>query len=232
MSWHDLVREAREARNLSQAKLAKLVGVSQTIIGKIEQKQVESTKALEALIAVLGLNRADFPAEAFGQIVPVAADPRGTATVAVEAEPLPEFARDPAYWAMAAGLVGDVPLYASAEGGSGSLIIERDPIGAEKRPPELQGVKNGYAIYLVGESMSPEFEPGDTLFINPRLPIIPNSPCVFYSNKNDEPVATVKRYLRDTGDDWEVKQHNPKRDFGLPKEEWATRHRITSKKFR
>lgn len=230
MSWHDLIREAREARNLSQSKLAKAIGVSQAIIGKIETKQVESTKALEALIAYLSLDRSAFPAEAFGQIVHGQGELRGIDAQSVATEPLPEFARDPAYWAAAAGLVGDVPLYASAEGGAGSLIIERDPIGAEKRPPELQGVKAGYAIYLVGESMSPEFEPGDTLFINPRLPIIPNSPCVFYSSKNDEPIATVKRYLKDTGEDWLVRQHNPPRDLDLDKAEWTVRHRIILRK--
>lgn len=230
MSWHDLIREAREARGLSQAKLAKAVGVSQAIIGKIELKQVDSSKALDKLITFLDLDRSLFPLEAFGALDFSSAGGRPL-TFHRQAD-VPEFARDPAYWAAAAGLVGDVPLYASAEGGAGSLIIERDPIGAEKRPHELQGVKGGYAIFLVGESMVPEFEPGDTLFINPRMPALPNTSCVFYSNKNEEPTATVKRYLRDGDDAWIVRQFNPARDFELDKSEWAVRHRIVSKKFR
>lgn len=231
MSWHDLIREAREARNLSQAKLARAVGVSQAIVGKIELKQVESTKALGRLISFLDLDASLFPAEAFG-ISDLASYTQAPSRGLRATVSLPEFARDPAYWAAAAGLIGDVPLYASAEGGAGSLLIERDPIGSERRPHELQGVKGGYAIFLVGESMIPEFEPGDTLFINPRMPVLSNTSCVFYSNKNEEPVATVKRYLKDNGDDWLVRQFNPSKDFDLDKAEWAVRHRIVTKKFR
>ncbi|CAO4186180.1 HTH cro/C1-type domain-containing protein [Methylorubrum aminovorans] len=228
MTWHDLIREAREARGISQAKLAKAVGVSQAIIGKIELKQVDTTKALDALIDYLGLDRTQFPPEAFGQIAP----PRHPRPAPTLEEVAPEFARDPAYWAMAAGLIGDIPLYAAAEGGSGTILIERDAIGQEKRPHELQGVKNGYAILIVGESMVPEFEPGDTLFINPRMPVLPNTSCVFYSSRNEEPTATVKRYLSDRGDTWRVRQHNPGKDLDLDKADWSTRHRIVSKKLR
>ncbi|ARO57221.1 MULTISPECIES: LexA family transcriptional regulator [Methylorubrum] len=229
MTWHDLIREAREARGLSQAKLARAVGVSQAIIGKIELKQVETSKALRAIIDFLDLDPAQFPASAFGS--PWLSGPDVGHKAVSESVP-PEFALDPAYWAMAAGLVGDIPLYAAAEGGAGNILIERDAIGQEKRPHELQGVKNGYAILIVGESMVPEFEPGDTLYINPKLPVLPNTSCVFYSNKNDEPTATVKRYLSDKGDAWLVRQHHPPRDFELDRLEWATRHRIVSKKLR
>ncbi|ACK81197.1 LexA family transcriptional regulator [Methylorubrum extorquens] len=230
MTWHDLIREAREARGLSQAKLARAVGVSQAIIGKIELKQVETTKALRALVDYLELDPSQFPPQAFGVW---AGPPAADMARAFTSEPAPpEFALDPAYWATAAGLVGDIPLYAAAEGGAGNILIERDAIGQEKRPHELQGVKNGYAILIVGESMVPEFEPGDTLYINPKLPILPNTSCVFYSNKNEEPTATVKRYLSDKGDAWLVRQHSPPKDFELDRSEWATRHRIVSKKLR
>lgn len=230
MTWHDLIREAREARGLSQAKLARAVGVSQAIIGKIELKQVETTKALRALVDFLELDPSQFPPSAFGAWIGPPGD--DLARAFTSNPPPPEFALDPAYWAMAAGLVGDIPLYAAAEGGAGTILIERDAIGQEKRPHELQGVKNGYAILIVGESMVPEFEPGDTLYINPKLPILPNTSCVFYSNKNEEPTATVKRYLSDKGDAWLVRQHLPPKDFELDRLEWATRHRIVSKKLR
>jgi transcriptional regulator with XRE-family HTH domain len=230
MSWHDLITEARNKRGISQAKLAKAIGVSQAIIGKIENHQVESTKILDRLITFFDLERDAFPPEAFG--IPDFTKDLQAFGAAQARQPLPEFARDPAYWAAAVGLVGDVPLYASAEGGAGSLIIERDPIGTEKRPHALQGVKGGYAIFIVGESMVPEIEPGDTLFINPKMPVLQNTSCVFYSNKNEEPTATVKRYLRDGDGTWIVRQFNPAREFELDKSEWAVRHRIVSKKFR
>lgn len=227
MYWNDLIREAREAHDMSQAKLAKAVGSSQAIIAKIEQGLVQSTILLPALIDVLGLDPTNFPPDAFGR----AGREQGRGAIKPNTH-LPEFARDPAYWAAAAGLVGDVPLYASAEGGEGSLIIERDSIGTVKRPPLLQGVKDGYALYLVGESMLPEFEPGDVLMVNPRLPVLANTSCVFYAKSDEEPRAMVKRFLSATEDEWRVRQFNPSRDFGLSWKEWETRHRIVSKNFR
>lgn len=232
MTWHDLIREAREARGLSQKQLATAVGVSQATINKIENERPQSTKVLGALIDELKLEPSAFPSEAFG------AGSGGTAAGSRQTRqaggsgPVPEFARDPAYWAAAAGLVGDVPLYAAAEGGEGALLIERDSIGTVKRPPLLQGVKDGYAIYLVGESMAPEFEPGDILMINPRLPVLANTSCVFYNTKADEPSALVKRFLSSTEDKWRVKQFRPEKEFDLDRADWGTRHRIVTKDFR
>lgn len=224
MDWQDIIREGRRAKKLSQARLAKEIGTSQATIAKIELKQVESTAHLTKIINALDLNPADFPESAY--------DNRPPQTLQQSQKPIPEFAKDPAYWAAAAGLVGDVPLFAATEGGEGSLIIERDSIGTVKRPPALQGVKDGYAIYLVGESMSPEFEPGDTLMVNPRLPGLSGSPCVFYTGSGDEPRAMVKRLVSSNQEVWRVQQFNPPKTFELSRAEWPTCHRIVSKDFR
>lgn len=229
MTWHDTIRQGREALGLSQAKLAKAIGASQATVAKIEQGLVQSSALLPAIVKELNLDVGLFPDDAFGRGVSAADTPRAAARAP---QPLPDFARDPAYWAAAAGLVGDVPLYASAEGGQGALLIERDSIGTVKRPPLLQGVKDGYAIYLVGESMSPEFEPGDILMVNPRLPVLANTSCVFYARSNDEPRAMVKRFLSATEDEWRVRQFSPDKAFSLDRSEWETRHRIVSKNFR
>ena len=229
MTWHDIIRDGRDALGLSQAKLAKAIGASQATVAKIEQGLVQSSALLPAIIKELGLDVGRFPEEAFGR---AGTGPDSPRVLSRAPQALPEFARDPAYWAMAAGLVGDVPLYASAEGGQGALLIERDSIGTVKRPPLLQGVKDGYAIFLVGESMSPEFEPGDILMVNPRLPVIANTSCVFYDRSDNEPRAMVKRFLAATEDEWRVRQFSPDREFALDRSEWETRHRIVSKNFR
>ena len=226
MTWHDQIAEARRAKGLGQKALGQLVGVSQATIAKIENHQVQSTAHLEKLCEVLDLDVASMPEDAFDSPRPA------NRSAAPKIIAVPEFARDPAYWAAAAGLVGDVPLYASAEGGEGSLIIEREAIGTVRRPPALQNVKDGYALYLTGESMSPEFEPGDTLFVNPRLPVLVNTSCAFFSSKADEPRAMVKRFIGSTDVEWRVRQFNPATEFTLDRAEWSTRHRIVSKLFR
>lgn len=225
MTWHDRIKEAREAeQGLSQKKLGLEIGVSQALIAKIEGGYVQRSEHLGAIVDRLGLRRDDFPEDAFQ-----ATGRSGSPPVAL---PVPDFARDPAYWAAAAGLIGDVPLYASAEGGEGSLLIERDAIGSVKRPPILQGVKDGYAVYLTGGSMIPEFEPGDTLFVNPRLPVLSGISCVFYGSFQDDLRASVKRFISSTDEDWKVKQFAPEKEFTMSRAEWPARHRIVSKNYR
>lgn len=225
MDWQDRITEGRKAKDLSQAQLARLTGVSQATIAKIESKKARASEHLPKLIETLGLSPSDFPDDAFEV-------KRGGRPNKNEDQTLPGFARDPAYWAHAAGLIGDVPLYAAAEGGEGALYVDREPIGTVPRPPLLQGVKDGYAIYLSGESMSPEFEPGDILLVNPRLPAISGSACVFYSIHEDEVKVRAKRLLNSSSDSWRVQQHNPAMVFELQKTEWPICHRIVSKNFR
>lgn len=227
MVWHEKIKDAREALRpkVSQRKLGEAIGVSQALIGKVELGLVQGSEHLGAIVDYLGLDRSEFPSEAFSA-------QRGGSRAQSTLPSLPDFARDPAYWAAAAGLVGDVPLYASAEGGEGSLIIERDAIGQEKRPALLQGVKDGYAIFLTGDSMVPEFEPDDVLFVNPRLPVRAGISCVFYNIDEDGPKATVKRFLSATDSEWKVQQFNPLKTFTLNREKWPVRHRIVSKNFR
>lgn len=226
MSWHDIIKQRRSELGFSQAKLAEMVRVSQPLIARIEKGGVRNSEHLHAIIDALGLDKSQFPEEAFYKPI----DFLRNAPPAQRN--IPAFVKDPAYWASAAGLIGEVPLYASAEGGDGALIIERDPIGSVRRPPELQGVKDGYAIYHVGDSMVPEFEPGDTLYVNPRMAPVHNTTCVFYNTSADEPRAMVKRFLGESSSEWRVMQHNPQLKFSLDKADWGIRHRVIARYMR
>lgn len=253
MEWHGLILEARTRSGRSQRELAKQVGVTQPFLSKLEKGKIQSSSKLGQIIEALNLNRNDFPPEAFLPttedllrtpfVGPIRAGHTQERILSEELAsrglvkshnrvPVPEFARDPAYWAAAAGLIGDVPLYGAAEGGTGSLVIERDPIGTVKRIPALQGVRDGYAMYLVGESMIPEFEPGDVAYINPKKPILSNTSCLFFSSFEDEPRVMVKRFLSSDEESWKVKQFSPEETFSLDKKTWPTRHCIVAKQFR
>ena len=58
----------------------------------------------------------------------------------------------------------DLPVYASAEGGAG-IIITSEPIDFIRRPEPLLSVRDGYACYVIGDSMSPAYEQGDLLLV-------------------------------------------------------------------
>jgi transcriptional regulator with XRE-family HTH domain len=205
-----IVREKREERGLSQAKLAQLIGIKQQSIDAIEKGETRKSKhlidiatELDILPSALGLPAAK-PAPA--GIEPVAS-PYG---------------------------IRDFRIYTAAEGGPGEILRSPDPIDWWPRPVEVQHVKGAYGMYIVGESMVPEFEPGQVAVVNPNLPHVGGKSYIFYAeDEAGQARATVKRLRRATVDSWFVTQHNPptgqKNDFILPRKVWGAAHRIVGR---
>ena len=88
-------------------------------------------------------------------------------------------------------------------------------------------------MYITGESMIPEFEPGDLAIVNPHLPPIAGVTCIFYGEEDGEARATIKRLRRQRQDAWLVRQWNPpegmKEDFALRRADWPICHRTVGK---
>ena len=54
-----------------------------------------------------------------------------------------------------------IPIRSGARGGTDQeMFLEDGPIGYTPRPANLGGVRSAYAIYMVGDSMEPRYEPG------------------------------------------------------------------------
>lgn len=133
-------------------------------------------------------------------------------------------------------LVGekDFPVYAAAKGGDGHAIITFEAIDWVKRPSVLENVKNAYGIYIVGDSMIPAFEQGDTALVHPHLPPARNRNAVFYHTPPvDEAEAIVKRLLNFDDRDWRLRQWNPpegeEQDFTVARADWPICHMIVGK---
>ncbi|MBS0540983.1 MAG: LexA family transcriptional regulator [Proteobacteria bacterium] len=139
-------------------------------------------------------------------------------------QPLPVLAGDRA----------DVPVWASAEAGSGdgAMVLTSEPIDYIRRSERMQGVRNPFAFYVIGTSMSPAIEHGDQVVVNPTLPVRAGGDCVFVQDDgNGNMTALVKRLLKSTADHWRVRQFNPPKDFDLPKKKWAKALAITEKRY-
>jgi phage repressor protein C with HTH and peptisase S24 domain len=205
----DALRTAREEARLSQLDLARMAGVSQQLIAAIETGRTRSTKFLPRI--ALALSRRP------GELDPdwLSVDEPRTAT------------------APASFGDRDLPVYASAEGGEGQIIVSADPMEVIPRPSPVAGVRDAYAVYITGESMMPEFEPGDLAIVNPNLPPIAGVTCIFYGEKSGTACATIKRLRRQTPDAWHVRQWNPpegmKEDFTLRRADWPICHRTVGK---
>ena len=210
MSPGEIIRGRRKQLGLSQAKLASAVGTNQQTIDKIEKDIIKHSRFMARIAHELGLRLEELDPESFP----------GSPTNVIPGEVL-------------AG-ARDLPVHASAEGGKGQIIVSSDPVDWVLRPAPLANVRGGYGLIIVGESMVPEFEPGDIALVNPHLPPVPDVTSVFYSEVQEGEVrATVKRLLRAVPDAWHLRQWNPptgeKPDFRLARSEWTKCHRTVGK---
>lgn len=205
-----IVRAAREAKNLSQAQLGRLIGVKQQTLDAIERGETQRSRFLPEIVKEL-----EIPPQDVG-LPPETAQPPGMAAVGS-----PYGTRD-------------FRIFTAAEGGPGEIIRSADPVDWWPRPIEVQHVKGAYGMYIVGDSMAPEFEPGHVAVVNPNLPHVGGKSYIFYGeDEAGQARATVKRLRRATGDTWFVTQHNPpagqKADFTLSRKVWAAAHRIVGR---
>jgi transcriptional regulator with XRE-family HTH domain len=126
---------------------------------------------------------------------------------------------------------GKMPLYAGAMGGDGHVIVTFDAIDYVKRPAELENVKGGYGLLIVGESMIPAFWPGDMALVNPHLtPARQKNVILYHTPPNGGEVeAMVKQLEGWTPKEWHLKQWNPMLEFSEFRQEWPVCHRVVGK---
>lgn len=199
------IRMKREARGWSQVELGRQVGISQPAIKKIEDGETRQSKFLPRIAAVLELSLNDLDpgmGRSPNEIIPK--------------EQMQESGRD-------------FPIHAVAEGGAGTIIVDSAPVDWVPRPSPVARVPRAYGILIVGESMVPEFKPGETALVNPNLPVISGEIYIFYKEKEGEATASIKELRRATGTEWQVAQHNPKREFRLSRHDWKWAHRVIGK---
>lgn len=119
----------------------------------------------------------------------------------------------------------DLPVFGTAQGGSGALIVTDQAVDYVVRPAPLLRVRDGYGMIVTGDSMSPKIENGDTVLVNPHLPPRNGDTCVFRSHQDDGTVLAIVKKLRRFNDKiWFVSQFSPEKDFELKRSEWQVCH--------
>lgn len=202
-----LVLARRNELGLSQTELAKRVGTTQATIDKIENDRSERSRFLPAVFAALGLPMDQIAAEVLRPPLVTAIPAKGSRSKG-----------------------GDLPVYASAQGGEGEMIISFEPIDYVSRPGVLMNVRDGYAMYVVGDSMSPRYEPGDMALVNPhRAPKSGDDLVLFKQAPVGPTEALVKRLVRATADRWNLTQFNPGKELALSRREWPVCHVIVGR---
>ena len=116
----------------------------------------------------------------------------------------------------------DLAVFASAAGGpEGAWVLSSDAIAWIHRDQRLQGVRDAFACYVVGESMFPAYEQGNLLLVNPAVPPNAGDDCLLIQEAADGArYALIKRLVRYNATSWTVKQWNPDKTFTLPRKQW------------
>lgn len=224
-----ILRKAREAKGLDQVQLGKMFGISKSAVNLWESgTNAPDHKKHVRLGQVLDLDPRMIGALAAGEKWPPEPDqsslalsprtPRGPSEQPVAMEPL----APPA-------ILPDIPVWASAAAGDGdgATILTSEPIDYIKRTERTANVRDPWAFHVVGDSMLERLAQGDQIVINPAMPLLPLTDCVFVHQADDGVMyALVKRLLRANADVWRVRQLNPAKDFELSRKKWSKAYRI------
>jgi SOS-response transcriptional repressor LexA len=124
----------------------------------------------------------------------------------------------------------NLPVYGCARGGiDGSFEMNGQGMDYVERPPSLAGARNAYAVYVQGDSMSPRFEAGWLLHVNPNRPVRRGDNVVVQIKPADEhapPLAYIKLFEATTPTKLIATQFNPQKELEWPLEEVVSIHRV------
>lgn len=119
----------------------------------------------------------------------------------------------------------DLPVLGAVKGGAeGFYFNEGEAKEYLVRPPTLDGIANGFALYVEGESMEPRYFAGEILYVNPNRPITRN--C-FVAVELADGQGMIKQFLRRSDEHVVLHQFNPPKDIRLPVQNVKRIYRIT-----
>lgn len=203
---------ALERAGVSQADLARHLRLAPSAVSRM-LKGERQMKLLEAvqIAAFLGVSQEEVLRHAGESTPPSPAAagparrgrPRGTGS-RVGAPVPPLRARD-----------DPMPIRSAARGGiDQEMFLEDGPIGYTPRPANLGGVRGAYAIYMVGDSMEPRYEPGWLLHVNPFKPPTRGRDVVVYKKGQ---AVLIKQFVGWEADSLVLRQLNPPDTLHIPR---------------
>lgn len=212
------LRERRKAIGLDVTELAAAVGVSQPAVSQWEagqtapnrQKLAKLAQILRVPVSWLISDSEALPASAAaGAGAPSAATPLGALPV-------------------------DVPVFGVAVGGSnGDFRFNGQVVDYVRRPPGIANARNVYALWILGESMSPWNKDGDLIYVSPARPPAVGDHIVVQlqdTPDGDPGLAMVKLLLAKTPTQLKLAQYNPAREFAVALTKVKSIHKVLSLK--
>jgi len=198
------LREFRDLAGLSMQALADRVGTTAPQINKLEKGERRLTLDwMTRLATALGIEPKDL-LPPVGRVLPGAMQDRRLAESDGAPGPMVPM-RDPRDL---------IPVRSAARGGDDQEMFLADgPIDYIARPHSLLHVRDAYSIYMIGDSMTPRFRPGQLLHINPYKPPQPGTGVVVTKTDN---VVLIKEFVRRSDTMLYLKQYYPTAELKYP----------------
>ena len=198
------LREFRDLAGLSMQALADRVGTTAPQINKLEKGERRLTLDwMTRLATALGIDPRDLL-------------PAGRSLPATLPQERPRLESDGAPGPMvpARDLRDLIPVRSAARGGEDQEMFLADgPIDYIARPHSLLHVRDAYSIYMIGDSMTPRFRPGQLLHVNPYKP--PQLGTGVVVTKTDN-VVLIKEFVRRSDTVLYLKQYYPTAELKYP----------------
>jgi DNA-binding XRE family transcriptional regulator len=205
------IRELRKAKGMTMVEVAAAIGVSQPAISQWESGIAppgrESLVELSKLWHIpVGTLMGDPEVKGSGR--------KGSGPSALPAGIMPS----------------DVPVQGVAVGGAaGDFRFNGEVVDYVRRPPGIQHMRNVYALWISGDSMSPWNNDGDLVYVSPARPATPGDYVVVQMNDtaDGEPgLAMVKRLVGRTPTQLKLGQYNPEKEFTVALSKVKAVHRV------
>lgn len=122
-----------------------------------------------------------------------------------------------------------VPLMGQGKAGhNGSFVFNGQRIADILAPPSLARVQGAYAVYVIGDCMSPRYEAGEVVFVDPNRPVARGHYVVaqIAGEEGEPPDGYIKRFVSFDDKRLKLEQFKPSKFLSFPKALVVSVHRI------
>jgi phage repressor protein C with HTH and peptisase S24 domain len=121
----------------------------------------------------------------------------------------------------------DLQILGNARGGSDGFFLDNGTVqGFTARPLDLVGIPEAYAVYMVGDSMTPAIRHGWLCYVNPLKPPAPGDDVVVQLADGQ---GFIKELVRRTAKAVICKEYHPEaREIAYAREQVASVHLVVS----
>jgi phage repressor protein C with HTH and peptisase S24 domain len=122
-----------------------------------------------------------------------------------------------------------IPLYGHAVGGEdGEFVLNGTTLDHILAPPSISADKGAYAVTIVGDSMAPRYEDGETVFVDPTRRVVRGNYVIAQIQLSEDGplLAYVKRFVRHNSAELVLEQFNPAKELRFEHDKVVSVHYI------